>query len=127
MDKQKIERYIDELYALQKQSGERMVQLTEENKWILERQERNVTKNINSIRRYCKILGISILASCIIGTGVLWWVTSNYKNILDSGLYTIYKNVMEMKVVNKAIKIMLDDNKKSKNTSGVAESTEKEK
>ena len=40
---QRIEELIDELYAVQKQAGDRMVELTNENKWILDKQERNVT------------------------------------------------------------------------------------
>ena len=114
MDEQKIEKYIDELYALQKYSGERMVELTEENKKVLERQERNVSKSIDDVRKYSKILVGATLAVCIVGGAVLGWLIYDYKRTLNTGLQVIYRNVIEIKDKNKEIKKILEEVPKCK-------------
>lgn len=114
MNDQKIEKCIDELYALQKHSGERMVEITEQNKWIIEKHERSVRNSVDVIERCCKVLGISVLLACLVGVGTLWWVMHDYKRTLNSGLVVIYGNVEAIKKTNEEIKKLLEENQKSK-------------
>ena len=89
---QRIEELIDELYAVQKQAGDRMVELTNENKWILDKQERNVTRSIDDVRKYSKILVGVTLAVCIVGGTVLGWKIYNYKKTLTEVLTKYWIN-----------------------------------
>jgi len=124
---QRIEELIDELYAVQKQAGDRMVELTNENKWILDKQERNVTRSIDDVRKYSKILVGVTLAICIVGGTVLGWKIYNYKRALNAVLQVIYRNVIEIKDNNKEIKKILEEVQKGKSSSENLGSTKKEK
>ncbi len=108
MDEQKIERYIDELYALQKHSGERMVELTEENKKVLERQERNVTKSIDDVRKYSKILVGATLAVCIVGGVLLGWLIYRWTEDVKRDVYWTYKKVGKVIYKQEEFKSMLE-------------------
>jgi len=108
MDEQKIERYIDELYALQKHSGERMVELTEENKKVLERQERNVSKSIDDVRKYSKILVGATLAVCIVGVAVLGWLIYGWTEGVKRDIYWTYKEVEKVMYKQEELKNMLE-------------------
>ena len=96
---QRIEELIDELYAVQKQAGDRMVELTNENKWILDKQERNVTRSIDDVRKYSKILVGVTLAVCIVGGTVLGGLIHGWCEGVKSDIYWTYKEVK--KVVGK--------------------------
>ena len=121
MDEQKIERYIDELYALQKHSGERMVELTEENKKVL---ERHVSKSIDDVRKYSKILVGVTLAVCIVGGVLLGWLIYRWTEDVKRDVYWTYKKVGKVIYKQEELKNMLeglvkksgtmDDLKKSK-------------
>ena len=124
---QRIEELIDELYAVQKQAGDRMVELTNENKWILDKQERNVTRSIDDVRKYSKILVGVTLAICIVGGTVLGLKIYNYKRALNAVLQVIYRNVIEIKDNNKEIKKILEEVQKGKSSSENLGSTKKEK
>ena len=108
MDEQKIERYIDELYALQKHSGERMVELTEENKKVLERQERNVSKSIDDVRKYSKILVGATLAICIVGGAILGWLIYGWTEGVKRDIYWIDKEVGKVMYKQEELKNMLE-------------------
>ena len=124
---QRIEELIDELYAVQKQAGDRMVELTNENKWILDKQERNVTRSIDDVRKYSKILVGVTLAICIVGGTVLGLKIYNYKRALNAVLQVIYRNVIEIKDNNKEIKKILEEVQKGNSSSEKLGSTKKEK
>lgn len=117
MDEQKIERYIDELYALQKHSGERMVELTEENKKVLERQERNVSKSIDDVRKYSKILVGVTLAVCIVGGVLLGWLIYRWTEDVKRDVYWTYKKVGKVIYKQEELKNMLERIKKEKKVS----------
>ena len=108
MDEQKIERYIDELYALQKHSGERMVELTEENKKVLERQERNVSKSIDDVRKYSKILVGVTLAVCIVGGVLLGWLIYRWTEGVKRDVYWTYREVGKVIYKQEELKKMLE-------------------
>ena len=127
MDEQKIERYIDELYALQKHSGERMVELTEENKKVLERQERNVSKSIDDVRKYSKILVGATLAICIVGEAVLGWLIYRWTEGVKRDIYWTYKEVGKVMYKQEELKKMLEGIKKEKKVKPEKESKEDEK
>ena len=127
MDEQKIERYIDELYALQKHSGERMVELTEENKKVLERQERNVSKSIDDVRKYSKILVGATLAVCIVGGVLLGWLIYRWTEDVKRDVYWTYREVGKVIYKQEQLKNMLEGIKKEKKVKPEKESKEDEK
>jgi len=105
---QRIEELIDELYAVQKQAGDRMVELTNENKWILDKQERNVTRSIDDVRKYSKILVGVTLAVCIVGGTVLGWLIHGWCEGVKSDIYWTYKEVEKVVGKQEELKNMLE-------------------
>jgi len=114
---QRIEELIDELYAVQKQAGDRMVELTNENKWILDKQERNVTRSIDDVRKYSKILVGVTLAVCIVGGTVLGWLIHGWCEGVKSDIYWTYKEVGKVVVKQEELKNMLEELTKEKKVS----------
>jgi hypothetical protein len=114
---QRIEELIDELYAVQKQAGDRMVELTNENKWILDKQERNVTRSIDDVRKYSKILVGVTLAVCIVGGAVLGWLIHGWCEGVKSDIYWTYKEVGKVVVKQEELKNMLEELTKEKKVS----------
>ena len=105
---QRIEELIDELYAVQKQAGDRMVELTNENKWILDKQERNVTRSIDDVRKYSKILVGVTLAVCIVGGAVLGWLIHGWCEDVKRDIYWTYKEVKKVVGKQEDLKSMLE-------------------
>lgn len=105
---QRIEELIDELYAIQKQAGDRMVELTNENKWILDKQERNVSKSIDDVRKYSKILVGATLAVCIVGGVVLGWLIYRWTEDVKRDVYWTYKKVGKVIYKQEEFKSMLE-------------------
>ena len=105
---QRIEELIDELYAVQKQAGDRMVELTNENKWILDKQERNVTRSIDDVRKYSKILVGVTLAVCIVGGTVLGWLIHGWCEDVKRDIYWTYKEVKKVVGKQEDLKSMLE-------------------
>ena len=105
---QRIEELIDELYAVQKQAGDRMVELTNENKWILDKQERNVTRSIDDVRKYSKILVGVTLAICIVGGTVLGWLIHGWCEGVKSDIYWTYKEVEKVVGKQEELRNMLE-------------------
>ena len=114
---QRIEELIDELYAVQKQAGDRMVELTNENKWILDKQERNVTRSIDDVRKYSKILVGVTLAVCIVGGTVLGWLIHGWCEGVKSDIYWTYKEVKKVVGKQEELKNMLEELTKEKKVS----------
>jgi hypothetical protein len=114
---QRIEELIDELYAVQKQAGDRMVELTNENKWILDKQERNVTRSIDDVRKYSKILVGATLAVCIVGGTVLGWLIHGWCEGVKSDIYWTYKEVKKVVGKQEELKNMLEELTKEKKVS----------
>jgi len=114
---QRIEELIDELYAVQKQAGDRMVELTNENKWILDKQERNVTRSIDDVRKYSKILVGVTLAVCIVGGTVLGWLIHGWCEGVKSDIYWTYKEVEKVVSKQEELKNMLEELTKEKKVS----------
>ena len=114
---QRIEELIDELYAVQKQAGDRMVELTNENKWILDKQERNVTRSIDDVRKYSKILVGVTLAVCIVGGAVLGWLIHGWCEGVKSDIYWTYKEVKKVVGKQEELKNRLEELTKEKKVS----------
>ena len=114
---QRIEELIDELYAVQKQAGDRMVELTNENKWILDKQERNVTRSIDDVRKYSKILVGVTLAVCIVGGTVLGCLIHGWCEGVKSDIYWMYKEVKKVVGKQEELKNMLEELTKEKKVS----------
>jgi hypothetical protein len=83
MDQDELRDSIDELYAIQKQAGDRMVELTQENKAILSTLEKSISSNMNEIikdgNRYLWML-IIVNAVCISAFMLLFY---NFNNEFD--------------------------------------------
>jgi hypothetical protein len=124
---QRIEELIDELYAVQKQAGDRMVELTNENKWILDKQERNVSKSIDDVRKYSKILVGATLAVCIVGGVVLGWLIYRWTEGVKRDVYWTYREVGKVIYKQEQLKNMLEGIKKEKKVKPEKESKEDEK
>lgn len=114
---QRIEELIDELYAVQKQAGDRMVELTNENKWILDKQERNVTRSIDDVRKYSKILVGVTLAICIVGGTVLGWLIHGWCEGVKSDIYWTYKEVGKVVGKQEELKNRLEELTREKKVS----------
>lgn len=114
---QRIEELIDELYAVQKQAGDRMVELTNENKWILDKQERNVTRSIDDVRKYSKILVGVTLAICIVGGTVLGWLIHGWCEGVKSDIYWTYKEVEKVVGKQEELKNRLEELTREKKVS----------
>lgn len=114
---QRIEELIDELYAVQKQAGDRMVELTNENKWILDKQERNVTRSIDDVRNYSKILVGVTLAVCIVGGTVLGWLIHGWCEGVKSDIYWTYKEVEKVVGKQEELKNRLEELTREKKVS----------
>ena len=114
---QRIEELIDELYAVQKQAGDRMVELTNENKWILDKQERNVTRSIDDVRKYSKILVGVTLAVCIVGGTVLGWLIHGWCEGVKSDIYWTYKEVEKVIGKQEELKNRLEELTREKKVS----------
>ena len=114
---QRIEELIDELYAVQKQAGDRMVELTNENKWILDKQERNVTRSIDNVRKYSKILVGVTLAVCIVGGTVLGWLIHGWCEGVKSDIYWTYKEVEKVIGKQEELKNRLEELTREKKVS----------
>jgi len=114
---QRIEELIDELYAVQKQAGDRMVELTNENKWILDKQERNVTRSIDDVRKYSKILVGVTLAVCIVGGTVLGWLIHGWCEGVKSDIYWTYKEVKKVVGKQEELKNRLEELTREKKVS----------
>lgn len=114
---QRIEELIDELYAVQKQAGDRMVELTNENKWILDKQERNVTRSIDDVRKYSKILVGVTLAVCIVGGTVLGWLIHGWCEGVKSDIYWTYKEVGKVVGKQEELKNRLEELTREKKVS----------
>ena len=124
---QRIEELIDELYAIQKQAGDRMVELTNENKWILDKQERNVSKSIDDVRKYSKILVGATLAICIVGGAVLGWLIYRWTEGVKRDIYWTYKEVGKVMYKQEELKKMLENTQKDKSLLGSVKNIKKNK
>ena len=122
---QRIEELIDELYAVQKQAGDRMVELTNENKWILDKQERNVTRSIDDVRKYSKILVGVTLAVCIVGGTVLGWLIHGWCEGIKSDIYWTYKEVEKVVSKQEELRNMLEKKIKLEKEGKVKEKNQK--
>mgnify|MGYP000591825625 FL=1 len=122
---QRIEELIDELYAVQKQAGDRMVELTNENKWILDKQERNVTRSIDDVRKYSKILVGVTLAVCIVGGTVLGWLIHGWCEGIKSDIYWTYKEVEKVVSKQEELRNMLEKKIKLEKEGKVNEKNQK--
>jgi hypothetical protein len=124
---QRIEELIDELYAIQKQAGDRMVELTNENKWILDKQERNVSKSIDDVRKYSKILVGTTLAICIVGEAVLGWLIYRWTEGVKRDVYWTYREVGKVIYKQEELKKMLENTQKDKSLLGSVKNIKKNK
>ena len=80
MDQDELRDSIDELYAIQKQAGDRMVELTQENQFTLEKLERIVMVQTGKLVEYSKIyLGMLVVAN-VLGVLVLLWLFNSFNN-----------------------------------------------
>jgi hypothetical protein len=94
-----------------------MVELTNENKWILDKQERNVTRSIDDVRKYSKILVGVTLAVCIVGGTVLGWLIHGWCEGVKSDIYWTYKEVKKVVGKQEELKNMLEELTKEKKVS----------
>lgn len=89
MDQDELRDSIDELYAIQKQAGDRMVKLTQENKAILSTLEKSISSNMNEIikdgNRYLWML-IIVNAVCMSAFMLLFY---NFNNALEKKMETL--------------------------------------
>ena len=70
---EEIERYVDELYAMHKESGDRMVELTASNKAILERLERGVFRCLEDIKWYGQLFfWLQFVLTVVLVAGMFW-------------------------------------------------------
>ena len=75
---QRIEECVGELYAIQKQAGDRMVRLTEENKAILQKMETEVSRHIKEMAYYEKLFIFLITFIAITSMGLMFWSCYNF-------------------------------------------------
>ena len=77
--KEEMEKYVDELYEIHKESSKRMIELTKENKAILDKLENRGFSYVEDIKWYSKFffwLQFCVTASSLV---VLIWTCYNFK------------------------------------------------
>lgn len=110
MNEQKIERYIDELYALQKNAGERMVELTEENKTIArdmfkiqDRMNSFYQEKMENVENNNGTIGGVILIISIIGLVVFLLCVWSMKSMVTENVEILEARSDNLYKVNKEI------------------------
>ena len=102
MNEQKIERYIDELYALQKNAGERMVELTEENKKTLnemqdsqKKMRKFVEEKVESEQRWNMRFMLILLGMFIFIIAIIVYVMISFRSEVKYSIKEITNTVRE--------------------------------
>ena len=101
------------------------MELTNENKWILDKQERNVTRSIDDVRKYSKILVGVTLAVCIVGGTVLGWLIHGWCEGIKSDIYWTYKEVEKVVSKQEELRNMLEKKIKLEKEGKVNEKNQK--
>lgn len=89
MDQEKIEECVDELYALNKLTGDRLIDFTEENKLILEELEKNANGYTKIIRNYSISFFWVIVILAMLNTAVLLWLYNDFEDRFDNKVYLL--------------------------------------
>lgn len=89
MDQEKIEECVDELYALNKLTGDRLIDFTEDNKLILEKLEKNANGYTKIIRNYSISFFWVIVILAMLNTAVLLWLYNDFEDRFDRKVYLL--------------------------------------
>jgi hypothetical protein len=95
--KEEMEKYIDELYEIHKESSNRMIELTKDNKEILEKLESKVFSHVEDIKWYSKFFMWLQLAMAIIFVGGMFLALLGFKRDFDWKLAITYKAAEEVR------------------------------
>jgi hypothetical protein len=112
MEQGRLEESIDELYAIQKQAGERFIELTRENQWILEKLERKVVAHTDELVRYSKIYLGTLVVVNILGIWAMLWMFNSFNNefkkqlarvelVADTSIIMVRDSLKELKKIKK--------------------------
>jgi hypothetical protein len=89
MDQEKIEECVDELYALNKLTGDRLIDFTEENKLILEKLERNTRRYTKDIRNYSINFFWVVVILTMLNIAGLLWLYNDFEDRFDRKVYLL--------------------------------------
>ena len=89
MDQEKIEECVDELYALNKLAGDRLIDFTDENKLILEKLEKNVDGYTKIIRNYSISFFWVIVILSLLNIAGLLWLYNDFEDRFDKKVYLL--------------------------------------
>jgi hypothetical protein len=79
MDKQRMEECIDELYSIQKKTGERMIEFSEEGKSLIEKLAFNSQRYKNDLTYYSVVYFWAMVASILIIIGVSFFLYYSFE------------------------------------------------
>jgi hypothetical protein len=79
MDQERIEECIDELYAIEKKSSERMIKFTEEGRSLIEKLDKDVQRYKQDVTRYSLIYFWLMVVSSVIIIGVTFWLYNSFE------------------------------------------------
>jgi len=86
-------------------------------KFLNIKQERNVTRSIDDVRKYSKILVGVTLAICIVGGTVLGWLIHGWCEGVKSDIYWTYKEVEKVVGKQEELKNRLEELTREKKVS----------
>ena len=107
-----IEQYVDELYEIHKESGERMIELTNANKEILDDLERGVDANLSDIKRWSKFFFWLQFTVSVIVVSFLLWSLHDFKKEFDWKILALYESIQKVAETQSEQNKMLDKFKK---------------
>lgn len=117
MDQERIEECIDELYAIEKKSSERMIKFTEEGRSLIEKLDKDVQRYKQDVTRYSLIYFWLMVVSSVIIIGVTFWLYNSFEKKVNREIRFLEFLVIKVeKVIDKQNGLLdaleLENNKK---------------
>jgi len=117
MDQERIEECIDELYAIEKKSSERMIKFTEEGRSLIEKLDKDVQRYKQDVTRYSLIYFWLMVVSSVIIIGVTFWLYNSFEKKVNREIRFLEFLVIKVeKVIDKQNVLLnaleLENNKK---------------
>ncbi len=119
MDKEQIEDTVDELYAMHKKTGERMIEFTAAGKSLMEQLEMDVNKYKQDMARYSFVYFWAMVASSIMIIVVSFWLFYRFDKKYNEEIKYLYylgfrvENII--KEQNKLLETLSPEKLKNKN------------
>ena len=107
-----IEKYVDELYEIHKESSDRMIELTKDNKKILDELGNGVDACLGDIKWWGKFFFWLQLIVTIIFVSMLFWSLNSFKKEFNWKIAAVYQSAQKIAEIQSEQNKILDKFKK---------------